>query len=43
MNKQTEKQLQLTDVLPEFAGELHQLLEEQGEPELAAKSPTWQF
>ena len=36
MNKQTEKPLLLTDVLPAFADELHQLLIEKGEPELAA-------
>lgn len=39
MNIPTEKRLLLTDVLPEFATELRQLLEEQGEPELAAQVP----
>ena len=37
MNKLTEKRLLLTDTLPAFAAELHQLLEEQGESELAAQ------
>jgi hypothetical protein len=39
MNQQTEKRLFLTDTLPEFATELRQLLEAQGEPELAAQVP----
>jgi hypothetical protein len=39
MNQQTEKQLPLADALPTFATELRQLLEEQGEPELAAQVP----
>ena len=39
MNQQTTKQPLLTVVLPEFATELRQLLEEQGEPELAAQVP----
>ena len=37
MNQQTETQLLLAAVLPEFASELRQLLDEQGEPELAAQ------
>jgi hypothetical protein len=37
MNQQTEKRLLLSDTLPLFATELRQLLEEQGEPELAAQ------
>jgi hypothetical protein len=36
---QKEKQLLLTDTLPEFATELRQLLVEQGEPDLAAQVP----
>jgi hypothetical protein len=39
MNTPTEKRLHLADVLPVFATELRQLLEEQGEPELAAQVP----
>jgi hypothetical protein len=37
MNKQTEKRLLLTDMLLAFATELRQLLEEQGESELAVQ------
>jgi hypothetical protein len=37
MHAQIEKRLLLTDTLPAFATELRQLLEEQGEPELAAQ------
>jgi len=37
MNQQEENHLLLTDTLPAFAAELRQLLEEQGEPELAAQ------
>jgi hypothetical protein len=39
MNQQTEKQLLLVDTIPSFATELYQLLEEQGEPDLAAQVP----
>ena len=39
MNQPTERRLLLTDTLPAFAAELRQLLEEQGEPELAAQVP----
>jgi hypothetical protein len=39
MKQQTEKRLLLTDTLPEFAAELRQLLEKQGEPDLAAQVP----
>jgi hypothetical protein len=39
MNQQTEKQLLLAGTLPEFATELHQLLTEEGESELAAQVP----
>jgi hypothetical protein len=39
MNQQTEKRLFLADVLPAFAAELRELLEEQGEPELASYVP----
>src|SRR5271170_7423269 len=39
MNQQTEKRLLLTDTLPAFSAELRQLLEEQGEHELAAHVP----
>ncbi len=39
MNQQTEKRLPLADVLPSLANELRQLLEEQGEPKLAAQVP----
>jgi len=35
MNKSTEKRLLVTDTLPAFSTELWQLLEEQGESELA--------
>ncbi|MFZ3329616.1 MAG: hypothetical protein WA197_03215 [Candidatus Acidiferrales bacterium] len=38
MNQQRQ-QLLLTDALPAFSAELRQLLEEQGEPELAAQVP----
>lgn len=37
VNQQSEKRLRLTDTLPAFAAELHQLLIEQGEPALAAQ------
>ncbi len=37
MNQQTENWLLLADVLPVFSAELRQLLEEQGEPQLAAQ------
>jgi hypothetical protein len=40
MNQQTEKRLLLPDVLPSFAAELRQLLDEQSEHELAAQVPT---
>ena len=40
MNQQTEKRLLLTDTLPAFATELRELLDEQGEPDLAAQVPT---
>jgi hypothetical protein len=40
MNQQTEKRLLLPDVLPSFAAELRQLLDEQHEHELAAQVPT---
>lgn len=39
MNQATEKQLLLTDILPEFATELRRLLLEQGESDLAAQVP----
>jgi hypothetical protein len=39
MNESTEKPLLLARVLPAFAAELRQLLEAQGEPELAAQVP----
>jgi hypothetical protein len=39
MNQQTEKPIRLINALPAFATELRQLLEEQGEPELAAQVP----
>ena len=39
MNKNTKKQLLLTDTLPAFATELRQLLEGRGESELAAQLP----
>jgi hypothetical protein len=39
MNQSNEKRLLLAHVLPAFAAELRQLLEEQGEPELAAQVP----
>jgi hypothetical protein len=39
MNTPTEKRLLLTDTLPAFAAELRQLLEEHGEPDLAAQVP----
>jgi len=39
MNRQKEKQPVVADVLPAFATEIRQLLEEQGEPELACPSP----
>jgi hypothetical protein len=39
MNQQPEKRLLLTEVLPAFVTELRQLLEAQGEPELAAQVP----
>ncbi|MGB2592180.1 MAG: hypothetical protein WBF09_10245 [Candidatus Acidiferrum sp.] len=37
MLEQTEKRLLLVETLPSFATELRQLLEERGEPELAAQ------
>jgi hypothetical protein len=37
MSQQTEKQLPLAETLPAFAIELQQLLDEQGESELAAQ------
>lgn len=37
MNKSKDKRPLLTDVLPEFATELQQLLSEKGEPELVAQ------
>lgn len=37
MNQKAEKRLLLSDTLPAFSAELRQLLEEQGEPELAAQ------
>jgi hypothetical protein len=37
MKQQTEKRLLLADVVAAFATELRQLLEKQGEPELAAQ------
>jgi hypothetical protein len=40
MNQQTQKRLLLPDVLPSFAAELRQLLDEQGEHGLAAQVPT---
>ena len=40
MPTQTEKRPLLTDILPEFATELRNLLTEQEEPELAAQLPT---
>jgi hypothetical protein len=39
MNQQPEKQFLLADTLPAFATELRQLLEAQGEHELAAQVP----
>jgi hypothetical protein len=39
MNQKTQKRLLLAGTLPAFATELRQLLEEQGEPELAAQVP----
>ncbi|HTZ76062.1 MAG TPA: hypothetical protein VMB47_19245 [Candidatus Aquilonibacter sp.] len=39
MNQQLENRLLLTDTLPAFAAELRQLLEAQGEQELAAQVP----
>jgi hypothetical protein len=39
MNQPTENRPLLADTLPAFATELRQLLEEQGEPELAAQVP----
>ncbi len=39
MNQHTEKQLSLAETLPAFAAELRQLLEQKGEPELAAQVP----
>jgi len=39
MSIQTEKRPLLTDTLPVFATELRQLLEEHGEPDLAAQVP----
>jgi hypothetical protein len=39
MHVEKEKGLLLADVLPAFAAELQQLLEERGEPELAAQVP----
>ncbi len=39
MNQQTEKRPRLSAVLPAFSAELHQLLNEQGEPVLAAQVP----
>ena len=39
MRMQLEKRLLLTDALPAFATELRQLLEKQGEAELAAQVP----
>ena len=39
MHIQTEKRLLLADTLPAFSAELRQLLEEQGEPVLAAQVP----
>jgi hypothetical protein len=40
MNQHTEKQLLLAETLTAFATELRQLLEEQGESELATQVPT---
>ena len=37
MNRRTQNHLLLTETLPDFASELQQLLETQGEPELAAQ------
>ena len=39
MNQHTEKQLSLAETLPAFPAELRQLLEQKGEPELAAQVP----
>ena len=39
MKYSTENRLFLIDLLPKFVSELKQLLEEQGEPELAAQVP----
>lgn len=40
MNQQTENRPFLADLLPAFANELKQLLEEEGEPALAAAVPS---
>lgn len=40
MNQKAEKRLLLSDTLPAFSAELRQLLEEQGETELAAQVPS---
>jgi hypothetical protein len=37
MNKQTQKQVHLADLLPAFRIELYELLAEQGEPESATR------
>jgi hypothetical protein len=39
MNQPKEQQFRLVETLPTFAAELHQLLIEKGEPELAAQVP----
>jgi hypothetical protein len=39
MNQEAEERPRLADILPSFATELRQLLQEQGEPELAAQVP----
>jgi hypothetical protein len=40
MHMEKEKRLLLTDTLPAFAAELQRLLNEKGEPELAAQVPS---